>query len=655
MKQIIYILSILLLAGCQSNLTDPPGHFSQLVDLQALNYNDHQLLMILDQNKNQLFLYDTVDKCYFDNDLSIPGENGLNLPTLPYKMVTSSDQQKVVILSNSGSLSIINLDPLSNLHLQKECSQTVLPYSEAQYPLEQQPDTLFIKKGSELDYHIYLVYYQSGEVVDLHYNSGTFTELDRHTYSGEITTATYDNDQIYLTLSGEEKIYTYGDDAATITLGSEIQSPYFTHLLESEQFFILYDQQGQQLLIWDRNLAKYVTIPGTTDPLSLDIKQSGYPLRYPLYDLKIFDNTVPKEFPFNGTGRPETYQLLPGKYIVVTDTSGYLYFISLEHSLDQVSTFSVDDYDNLDSYKTALNQRYRSFNIPRYNDYIPEVTYLSQEQTCTQFNRQEANGCFNITNNESEYSNQQYISLSAKVTSGDYHLKGEQFRFTYNGTAIGFTGDDGALNQGILTSQSVDFSPLSDKKEHLSLELLGKLSSEKENDHTCGIYAAGEPILLPIKAISGHTITPDLTDHPQLEFCFDQALPFEIRGDDTFVLSGSMSGFIDIVQPCTHNQEENPKRPLCDENQESYRYQNDLFSVEIFSDNSNVDVDSRISFYLSGTSYQMRFTYSMVAPGKVLTLQQDDGNHQIFVMDYHKNQIYKIESRYLNSVEDILQ
>ncbi|MBN2693046.1 hypothetical protein JXR93_00160 [bacterium] len=666
-KLIILFVIFYTFLGCDSDTTDSPQLFKQLSSFKILSINkgDERLnfSLLLDQGGNQLYFYDINQDCYFDFEELLPGKNGLILPSNPKMIELSSDNRKIAILTTDNTISIINIDPLIDYY-KDGCFQKTFPYIESQTKLDVSPDFIKFSKNIESLYSLELISFKNKTIYQYIYSEMVLALLDRLEFSNEITAVLSIDNKIYLAQKGVSEISVIENGILMedrISFGELPETINISKFLIDENHLYLYQKESSTLYIWNIDSSKFESIAGNIDPLddiSDPFMEKKTVFEYPIYDMKIINHTIDiKDGEYlNSTGYLDTHQLPNGKYLAITDTSGYITFITISTDFSNITSYP-EDYDSIDAYKTALEGRFKKFKQPLQTDYTVKVTYLTQSTVCTQFNKREANGCFSPIQTEVLYDAEQYVKLNNSVEDGDYYLKNETLFFKYQGAIENSLSNDGSFSDSqTIQSTTVDFDKFNINPSETLLQIISPLTDEKIVDSKCSQYATTDLLFIPINSISAHTLTLNVDNFANLSYCFDTAITFQLRAKDGYTLYGSKTGFISFVPFCTNEPLVYQNRVSC-ELDDAY-YENSLFGVKLFSDKEDIEVDSTISFYLGVSSESYKYRHSMIAPielDSVIRKIDDKNETTIFVLDTSRNRVIEIKLTELDTVETILQ
>ncbi len=665
-KLLILPLIFMLFLGCDSDLTESPQLFKQLNSFTTLTAQKGEdtlnFSLILDQGGNQLYFYDINEDCYLDFENSLPGKNGLILPSNPKKLEISTDNRKIITLSNDNVITLINVDPLIDYY-QKECKQQTFPYIEAQTKVDITPDFFRFSKTIDTLYNLELVSFKGKNITQYIYSEMTFAPMETVSFPNEITSVFSKDEKLFIAQKGVSYISIFEGgvlQSENIAFGELPESIDISKFLIDNGYIFIYQKDSTALYIWNINESKYEII-NEIDPLNnqndlfMDKRVS---FEYPIYDMITINHSIDlKEGEFlNTTGYLNTHQLPDGKYLVVSDTSGYIRFFTISVDLSKI-TSKPDSYETIESYKSALELRFRKFKQPLQADYSAKVTYLTQQTLCTQFNKREANGCFSQIQTEVTYEAEQYIKLSESLNNGTYSLKDESFFFKYQGAIDNSLSNDGSfLDSSTIQSTTVDFEKFDLDASKVFLDILSPLTDEKIADSKCAKYANTESLFIPINSLSNHTLSLNIDGHENLSYCFDTAITFQLRANNHFTLYGSKTKFIGVVPFCTNEPSVYSDRVSCET--DVAIYENSLFSVKLFSDKEEIETDSTISFFLGVSSEPYRYRHSMIAPIELKTVIRkiDDINETtLLTLDNSRNRVIEIKLTELNSIETILQ
>jgi len=673
-KYFIFILLTIFLSACDSETAISGQEFKQLIDMNMIslkiNDSDQKFLVLLDNQINQLYFYDMSEKCFFDFEKTIPNNNGLIVEPFPYKTFISDDNRKAAVLSSSKVLTIVDIDPLKDYY-QLDCVQSVLPFIEAQYKLNEIPSEVFINKSAGFDYNIDLVYNSEGKVENIAFTNKVFTKLNTKIYQNSIESSKKFNNELYISVKNEAKLFKYNstDEDEEIIFNDKLKNPQITDFIVTADKILLFNKPTKEIFIWsiekndflsgctgEENENKLNCVSGYFDPLTTN--ENLYPYSFKLnddiYSMNYFkrDNFLKEGDFLNGLGYLLTNQLLEGEYIVINDMSGYTYYLTLSTDMKNIVNSNSEEVI-LDDYKKALEKRFVPYQIPLITDYSVKVNYINQSAVCTQYNKQEADSCFSLLNEESEVEYEKYITIKDEIKNRIYSIKEETFYFRYEDAIPESMFIDGTFeNDTTFSSVSIDFSALNIPAEKLQLEILSQLSDDKKTDTMCSSYVDSESIKIPLTAINNHSLTLNNTDFANLNHCFEEAVVFQIKAKDHFILEGSKSGYLDIIPFCTNSPEVfNGKRLDCVT--ENAIFENELFKVKLFSDKAEIEEGSYISFAFYVASTELKYSYSVVSPFKSLTYNEGDKQY-ILILDTYNNLVVKVDFDKLGTVNSII-
>ncbi len=684
-----YLLGLLLLVfiassfACDQTQDIEVGYFKKPIDIVSINNADNSALLILDNKANQLFLYNLKDKCFVDFSKKIPLRNGLILPKYPYKVVTSSDNKKAVVVSSNGVLSIINLKPYFDFY-QKDCKQTTIPFIEYSKQLKELPSDIIIRKSTGFSYELLLVNKTARKVEFYNYDGNDFTLSHNKTYNEKINYLYYSNNNYYISLKNQKSIIKIASDGAeTIIDLTDISINYanIDKFIVTDEKIYIYSQYENIFLIWDRVENKYIEIPASYNPLDSESDEHSKSLKlsYNLNSMSLYkqEYNIADDKLLNDLGYLKENQLLEGNYILLTDVGGYFYFLTLDTDKKLITEFFEDDFDSLNDYKDTLDKRFLKYHIPLQTDYKAEIISVIQSDYCTQFNKHEANQCFSVVNEDENSTDNRYIILKDKVKDREYDLANNYFKFTFEAGLENFISDDGSfISNNKLFSSSIDFSKLTIESQNLQLEIISELPESKIDDVKCEKYKTNEEELkegetnrkyfrlVPIGVIDGHELTLDVSNDPNLSYCYDEAIAFQVRVKNLFLVTTTQNGEIGTTSYCTNNKEINPfcngeDTELCPiECENAPFYENDLFKVKIFSDKGDMSIDSYISFSLGVTSIMSRYRSSIISPLKATIFKNTDTNQSkngIAIVDSYGNDIFVVDTNSFSEMLTIIQ
>ncbi len=684
-----YLLELLLLVfitstfACQEAQDIEIGYFKKPVDIASVNNGDRTGLLILDNKSNQLFLYDLKDECFLDFSRKIPMDNGLILPKYPYKVTTSNDNKKAVVLSSSGVLSIIDLKPYFDFY-KSDCKQTTIPFVEYSIMLKDIPDDVIIRKSNGFNYEILLVNKEKGKIEFYNYDGDNFTSLYDKTYDEQISYLYYDNGNYYISLKNQKNIIKIASDGSEEIIDvTDISVEYnnIDKFIITDDYIYIYSQYENIFLVWSRSENKYVEIPASYNPLDPESTEhsKSYKLNYTLNVMSLYhqEYTVSDDKLLNDSGYLNEHQLLEGNYILLTDVGGYFYFLTIDTDKRLITDFPEIDFDSLDDYKNALDKRFLKFQIPLQSEYKAEIISVIQSSYCTQFNKHEANQCFSVVNEDENSTDNRYIILKDKVKNREINIENNYFKFTFEAGLENFISDDGSfVSDSKLSSVSIDFSKITIEPKDLQLEIISELPESKTDDVKCEKYKTNEEELkedetnrkyfrlVPVSAVNGHELTLDITNDPYLSYCYDEAIAFQVRVKNLFLVSTTQNGEIGTASYCTNSKEINPlcngeNTDLCPEECENAPfYENDLFKVKIFSDKGEMSIDSYISFSLGVTSTMSRYRNSIISPLKATifkNVNDKQSKNGIAIVDSYGNDIFVIDTDSLYENLTIIQ
>lgn len=684
-----YLLGLLLLVfiasifACGQTQDIPIGYFKKPIDIASISDADNSALLILDNKVNQLFLYDLEDKCFINFSKEIPSRNGLILPKYPYKVVTSSDNKKAVALSSNGVLSIINLKPYFDFY-QKDCKQTTVPFIEYSKKLKELPSDIVIRKATGFNYEILIVNKTAKKVEFYNYDGDNFTLLHSKTYNEEINYLYYSNNNYYISLKNQKNIIKIASDGSEDIIDvTDISIDYagIDKFIVTDKYIYIYSQYENIFLIWDRAENKYIEIPASYNPLDSESNEHSKSLKlsYNLNFMSLYkqEYNIADDKLLNDLGYLKENQLIEGNYILLTDVGGYFYFLTLDTDKKLITKFPKDDFDNLNDYKDTLDKRFLKYQIPLQTDYKAEIISIIQSDYCTQFNKHEADECFSVVNEDENSTDNRYIILKDKVKDREYNVANNYFKFTFEGGLDDFISDDGSfISNNKLSSTSIDFSKLTIEPKDLQLEIISELPESKIDDVKCEKYKTNKEVLkegetnrkyfrlVPISAIDGHELTLDISADSNLSYCYDEAIAFQVRVKNLFLVTTTQNGEIGTASYCTNNKEINPlcngeNTELCPiECENAPFYENDLFKVKIFSDKGDMSIDSYISFSLGVTSIMSRYRNSIISPLKATVFKNISTNQSkngIAIVDSYGNDIFVVDTNSFSEMLSIIQ
>jgi len=680
-----FFLLILILTtfACQESETIEIGYFKKPIDIASVSKNERTGLLILDNKLNQLFLYDLKDKCFLNFSNNIPLSTGLILPKYPYELETSDDNKKVAVVSSNGVFTVIDLKPYTDSY-RKYCKQTTTPFIEFSKQLDVLPSKISMKKSSGINYEILLVDKTGKTIGFYNYDIKDLELLYEKTYDTDILYLFSNDDSYYISLKNKNEIIKIASDGSeTIIDLTDISVEYknIDKFIVTDDYIYIYSKYENIFLVWSIAESKFVEIPASYNPLDPNsvTPSKSLKLNYTLNTMSLYQqeyNIEDGEF-LNGLGYLNLHQLIEGNYIFLTDVGGYFYFLTIDTDKKLIKKYPEEDYDSLDEYKTALDKKFLSFQLPLQTDYKAEVLSVIQSNYCTQFNRHEAEQCFSVVNEEENSTNNRYIILKDEVKNREYNVDNNYFKFIYEGALRDFISDDGSfIANNKLNSVNLDFSKLTIDADDLYLEVISELPGSKLNDSKCEKYRTLEDAddeaddeaqtnrkyfrLLPIKSINDHELTLDITNDENLSYCYDEAIAFQLRVNNLFLISTTENGEIGTTSYCTNNKEINP---LCkgddisrcpEECETAPYYENDLFKLKIFSDKGEMNIDSSISFSLGITSTTSRYRSTMVSPLSITIFKNSDdyqSKNGIAILDSYGNNIFVIDT---NSFEKVL-
>jgi hypothetical protein len=268
--------------------------------------------------------------------------------------------------------------------------------------------------------------------------------------------------------------------------------------------------------------------------------------------------------------------------------------------------------------------------------------------------------------------------LKDEVKNREYDISNDYFKFTFEGALKNFIGDDGSFtSNNKLNSIMVDFDKLEYEAKDLQLEIISELPESKLEDSKCEKYRTitDEKLsdetnrkyfrLVPISSISGHEITLDITNDENLSYCYDEAIAFQLRLLNLFLVSTTEHGEIGSSSYCTNDSNINP---LCNSDIDNDKcpiecenapfYENDLFKIKIFSDKGEMDIDSYVSFSLGVTSTMSNYRDTMISPLKTSIFKNNEENQSkngIAVVDSYMNDIFIIDTNSFDNIITLIQ